>query len=131
MKLGPFRKSNTISLEVLIAGYVLFNIICFATGIGFIFLKGAFQALGIALVVGSVFSFGTSMAQWWDHAWQKQKDVLDRAYGDIRYVKLRRLVKECKKLDKECDKLDEKLNSLAELSGQDNISEISRERSED
>jgi hypothetical protein len=84
------------------------------TGVGFIFLKGTFQALGIALVVGSVFSLGTFMAQWWNHAWQRQNDVLDHARGDERYVKLRRLVKEE-------DKLHEKLNSLPEPSGQDNI----------
>ena len=85
-KLGPFAISGTISLEVISAVYVLFNIICFATGIAFIFLKGAFQALGIALVVGGVFSFGTFMAQWWDHAWQRQRDVRDHAFGDKKYV---------------------------------------------
>jgi hypothetical protein len=55
------------------------------------------------------------MTQWWDHAWQRQKDVLDHAFGDKRYVKLRQLVKEC-------EKLYEKLDSLPEPSGQDNIS---------
>jgi hypothetical protein len=114
-RLGPFTISARISGEIITATYVLFNMICFAAGIGFIFLRGVFQALGISLIVGSLFSFGTFMAQWWDHAWQKQKDVLDHAYGDKRYVELRRLVKEC-------DELYDKLDSSPEPPSQDDIS---------
>ncbi len=120
-ELGPLAIRARISLEVISAAYILFNIICFSTGIAFIFLRGAFQTPGIALVVGSVFSFGTFTAQWWDHAWQRQKDVLDHAFGDKRYVEIHRLVKEY-------DRLHEKLDSLPEPPGQDNVSEISRER---
>ena len=78
--------------------YVLFNAVCFAVGVAFILLGGILQTLGISLVVGGLFSFGTFMAQWWDHAWQRANNTLDRAFNsgldDKRYAELQRLAKE-------------------------------------
>lgn len=89
------------------------------------FLNELFRALGIALVVGALFSFGTFMAQWWDHAWQRQNVIVDRAfnsgYGDKRYAKLQRLAKEYLELY-------EKLEGLHDdVSGHDSIPVILNE----
>jgi hypothetical protein len=77
---------------------LLFNMVCFAVGVAFIFLNGTLRVLGISLVVGGLFSFGTFMTQWWDHAWQIENNTKDRAfnfgYHDKRYAELQRLAKE-------------------------------------
>jgi hypothetical protein len=93
--------------------------------VAFIFLNELFRALGIALVVGALFSFGIFMAQWWDHAWQRQNVIVDRAfnsgYGDKRYAKLQRLAKEYLELY-------EKLEGLHDdVSGHDSIPVILNE----
>lgn len=104
-KLGPFAVRATISAEAIVVLFIIFNVVCFATGVAFIFLKGTLQTLGISLVVGGLFSVGTFTAQWWDHAWQRMNNTLDRAfdseYHDKRYAELQRLVKEMEKLHKE------------------------------
>jgi hypothetical protein len=107
--LGPFAIRIPASSHVITAIYVLFNVVCFAVGVAFTLQHGVLQTLGIALVVGGLFSFGTFMAQWWNHVWQDQNDAMDRAfnsgYHDKRYAELQRLNKE--RVD-----LYEKLESL-------------------
>jgi hypothetical protein len=97
-RLGPFSLSVPVKSQVIVAIYVLFNVACFAIGVAFTLQHGALQALGIALVVGGLFSFGTLTAQWWDHIWQDQNNTMDRAfnsgYHDKRYAELQRLAKE-------------------------------------
>jgi hypothetical protein len=70
--LGPVPITATLSSEPISWIYIAFNVACFAVGVAFIFLNGTFRILGISLVVGGLFSFGTFMTQWWDHAWQRQ-----------------------------------------------------------
>lgn len=108
-KIGPFVVRATVGGEIITVAYVLFNVVCFAVGIVFTLSKGALQALGISLVVGGLFSFGTFMAQWWDHAWQRQQTTIDRTFGDKRYTELQRIAKEL-------DHLYGKLESLPESS---------------
>jgi hypothetical protein len=97
-RLGPFSLSVPVKSQVIVAIYVLFNVACFAIGVAFTLQHGALQALGIALVVGGLFSFGAFTAQWWDHVWQDQNNTMDRAfnsgYHDKRYEELQRLAKE-------------------------------------
>jgi hypothetical protein len=116
--LGPFTIDARISAEIIIAIYVTFNVVCFVAGVAFIFQRGVLQTLGISLVVGALFSFGTFMAQWWNHAWQIRHDTLDRSYNpgykDKRYSELQRLVKEY-------NKLYEELKALPEQTSQDSI----------
>lgn len=122
--LGSLTVKATLDSDFISNIYVLFNVICFAAGIVFIFLKGTLQVIGVSLVVGGLFSFGTFMTQWWDHAWQRQNDTLDRAfnldYHDRRYAELQRLAKEY-------TKLYDKLEGLPESPSKDNSSEISKE----
>jgi hypothetical protein len=123
--LGPVAIRVTASSGLITRIYVLFNVLCFVFGVAFIFLNELFRALGIALVVGALFSFGTFMAQWWDHAWQRQNVTIDRAfnsgYDDKRYAKLQRLAKEYLELY-------EKLEGLHDdVSGHDSIPVILNE----
>jgi hypothetical protein len=90
--------------------YILFNVVFFAAGIGFIFVKGVLQTLGIALVVGSLFSFGTFVSQFWMLETQREHDVSDRAfdegYEDARYKEIQRLAKKEWELSKKMESFD-------------------------
>lgn len=107
--LGRFAISTSFSIEGIIAVFVLFNVACFAAGIAFILQSGAIQTLGISLVVGGLFSFGAFMAQWWDHAWQRANNTVDRAfnsgYDDKRYAELQRLAKEISEISDKLQRL--------------------------
>ena len=67
------------------------------TWFAFVFFKGATQALGVALIVGGLFSFGAFVAQIWSAAVQREAEAFDRAFDegdhDIRRTDLRRLAK--------------------------------------
>ena len=69
--LGPFTVKATLDSNIIAGVYILFNVVCFVVGIAFIFLNGTFRVLGISLVVGGPFSFGTFMTQWWDQPLQR------------------------------------------------------------
>jgi len=103
--LGSFSVKARIGTESIIGAFVAFNALCFAVGIVFSLQEGALQAVGVALIVGGLFSFGTFMAQWWDHAWQRQNDAINGAFEKERYENLRRLAGKARKLSEEIDGL--------------------------
>jgi hypothetical protein len=61
--LGPLAMKATLDSGLISEIYILFNVVCFAAGIAFIFLNGTLRVLGISLVVGGLFSFGTFMTR--------------------------------------------------------------------
>jgi len=77
--------------------YILFNFLCFAAGVIFALFKGALQSIGIALIVGGLFSFGAFVAQFWAIQVERENEVFNRAfdstYKDIRYKEFQRLGK--------------------------------------
>jgi F0F1-type ATP synthase assembly protein I len=95
LRFGPIVLQSRIDPENFARVYILFNISCLLAGIALIFLKGAFQVLGISLIVGGLFSFGAFVAQLWAVAAHRGHEVLDRAighlYDDEKYAELRRL----------------------------------------
>lgn len=94
---NPTRWQVRINSALLAMIYLLFNVACLILGITFVFFKGAVQTLGVSLIVGSLFSFGAFVAQFWSAAMQREAQAIDRAFDegnrDIRYTELRRLAK--------------------------------------
>jgi hypothetical protein len=90
---NPARPQVRINSALFAMIYALFNSVCLIFGLIFVFFKGATQALGIALVVGSLFSFGAFVAQFWSAAMQREADAIDRAFDaanqDISYTRWR------------------------------------------
>jgi len=105
---NPTRRQVRINSALFAMMYVLFNSVCLILGLVFVFFKDAAQALGISLVVGSLFSFGAFVAQFWSAAMQREADAIDRAFDaankDIRYTDLRRLAKAFWELSERADK---------------------------
>lgn len=64
-------------------GYIAFNIVAFVAGVIMIFHKGEFRDLGTAIIVGSLFSVGSFMAQWWTVQTQFELEFRDRISGSI------------------------------------------------
>jgi hypothetical protein len=97
-----------INSALLAVIYVLFNAVCLILGITFVFFKGAVQTLGVSLIVGSLFSFGAFVAQFWSAAMQREAQAIDRAFDegnqDIRYTELRRLAKAFWELSEQASK---------------------------
>jgi hypothetical protein len=97
-----------INSALLAVIYVLFNAVCLILGITFVFFKGAVQTLGVSLIVGSLFSFGAFVAQFWSAAMQREAQAIDRAFDegnqDIRYKELRRLAKAFWELSEQASK---------------------------
>lgn len=104
---NPTRPQVRINSALFAVAYALFNSVCLILGLVFVFFKGASQALGISLIVGSLFSFGAFVAQFWSAAMQREADAIDRAFDaaneDIRYTDLRRLAKAYWELSERAD----------------------------
>ena len=112
---GPYKFGPVVfrtSLRLFSIVYAAFDAACFAAGVTFVLLSGVFQALGVALIVGSLFSISAFVGQFWDHAWQVKQRTYDRAfdsaYDDVRYAELQRLAKAAWEIS-------EQIKSLREL----------------
>jgi hypothetical protein len=68
---------------LIFAVYIIFNTAVLAAGIALILGKGVLKDLGVAMVVGALFAFGSFAAQWWTVQVQFERDVDDRIYGSI------------------------------------------------
>jgi hypothetical protein len=89
--IGPLRISSPATSHQVAIMYLSFNALCFAAGVTFALFGGVWAALGVALVVGSLFSFGAFLAQLWVVMRQRGIEVVDRLYGNREYGDLERL----------------------------------------
>jgi hypothetical protein len=62
--------------------YGMFLAVCFALGIAFTFFNGTFASLGIALIVGALFSGGAVVAQIWSFSIQGELSLFEKVLGD-------------------------------------------------
>jgi hypothetical protein len=98
----PVYVSTTTAIALI---YGTFLVACFAAGIAFTFLSGAFASLGIALIVGALFAGGAIVAQVWSFAVQEEHDLFYRALGDERTKDLQKLGTKLWQLKKRYDQL--------------------------
>jgi hypothetical protein len=67
------------------------NLACFVTGLVCAVIGGNLLAVGVALVVGSLFSEGAFIGQLWTMSYQNQHAVSSRLWGDEVFTRLTRL----------------------------------------
>jgi hypothetical protein len=105
---GKLRIRAAVHSQFITFTYVLFNLLCFVAGIVFIPFGGALQSLGVALIVGGLFSFGAFVSQFWAIQVEREREVFDRAfdvtYKDIRYKEFQRLGKRVWELSEEIER---------------------------
>jgi hypothetical protein len=110
INLGRYHVSYSFPAAALSAVYTAFNLACLAAGVVFIFLGGTIATLGIAMVVGALFAFGTWIAQVWIVTAQRETDAYDRAFADDRFAHL-------KDLGDEFTKLNNRVKNLRDAAG--------------
>ncbi len=71
--------------------FVLFNLCLGVFGGVLIFVGGSASDLGIALVVGALFSFGAFLTEVWSQTVDKEQAAADAIFGEERRSELRRL----------------------------------------
>jgi hypothetical protein len=76
---------DTTSILLIFLSYVTFNFVGMIAGIVMILNKGVLRELGIAIVVGSIFAFGSFIAQWWSIEVQQEIDFVGRVSGREAY----------------------------------------------
>lgn len=103
--IGPFRLRRVVSSQGITRVYVMFNVLCFAVGVGLIAVGGIPGNVGIALVVGALFAFGSFVSQVWAVAAQHEREVQNRVLGDYELAELKRLAKEMADLQTALDGL--------------------------
>jgi hypothetical protein len=90
--IGP-RGLRHFQMGPLLISYIvnLGNLTCFATGLVFAFLGGAISTVGIALLVGALFSEGAFLGQAWTITAQSEYAMSERLWGDEFYTHLMQL----------------------------------------
>jgi hypothetical protein len=104
--LGPFYISTRVGSMNVAQAYVVFNLICFATGLALAFFNGNLATIGVALIVGSLFAFGAFIAQFWATLIQVE---LSRRTNSKNSNKIKELA----------DKADDLAQRLRDLKGKD------------
>lgn len=80
--LGPFRIRKRIGSQYITRVFVLFNSACFATGLILAPMSGALDTIGVSLIVGALFSFGSFIAQFWAIQAQHEFDMTMSLTGE-------------------------------------------------
>lgn len=78
---GPFHINRVVTPQYTARIYVGFNIACFVTGLILVPLGGALNTIGVSLIVGALFSFGTFVSQFWAIQTQLEVDVARDVLG--------------------------------------------------
>ena len=85
--------------------YFTYSLACLVAGIICILFQGVFASLGVALVVGALFSVGTFAAQFYAVNFQREQQLLDRMFDDELYGKLRNLAAKRNELERRIERL--------------------------
>ena len=104
---GPLRIQRPVRSQTIIRVYVSFNTICFIAGIILVFPGGQLANIGIALIVGALFSFGAFVSQFWTVVTQLQQEKFDQLGVRSGLDKLEEIAARRAELSKRLDELDQ------------------------
>ena len=85
----------------------LLNLACFIAGITFIFLGGVIETVGVAMLVGALFSEGAFVGQLWTITAQNNYMVYYRLWGEERFARLEDLKERMANLSDQVDRVRE------------------------
>lgn len=89
--LGPVHVRASIGSGFITRFYVFFNICCLTAGVVLTLLGGVATSLGVALVVGALFSFGAFLTQFWAVAAEREHATLALIDKDELTARLKQL----------------------------------------
>ena len=116
IQFGRFKLSVTGAKKIILI-YVVFNLVPLVFGIVFSLSRRVFVNLGVALIVGAIFSFGALIAQVWSVSVQNASNLVAQAFGNIRNERLETLGERYTELAKRVDEL-RKMIKIAALKRQ-------------
>jgi len=88
---GPPTIRRPGSPVFIVQVFILFNIACFAIGAWLIFTSRAAHELGIAMVVGSIFAFGSFIGQLVSIAYARTSEITQQITGSKKKKDLQQL----------------------------------------
>jgi len=105
LSIGPIRVQSAVGSQLIVRVFILFNAACFAAGIALVLAGGLLASIGVALIVGVLFSFGAFITQFWAVATQAEHELSSRIHDEGRLSKLQHLASKRAKLMRDIDKL--------------------------
>jgi hypothetical protein len=103
---GPIRVAGKVPADTITTIFVLLNVACFAIGTAFSLLGGILVSLGVALIVGSIFSISAFVSQLWAVAFQRSYELEKKVFGEN--------LEEIKALASKCVTLSEQVKALTD-----------------
>jgi hypothetical protein len=109
IRIGPIAYRRRVSAEFVFLLFTSFHIAGGVSGaLLIVFGKARIQSLGIALLVGSLFAFGSFLAQFWSEILKREHDAQELVFGDLRREEARNLSRRWRNLQsKERDESDD------------------------
>jgi hypothetical protein len=103
---GPIRIRRHINQMFIVQMFIAFHILCFALGVGLIFTTGPTRDLGIALVVGSTFAFGSFLSQFLALSLERGNAIYKDVAGEFEIRDLRKLAEKREQLMNQIKQLE-------------------------
>jgi hypothetical protein len=75
MDLGRIRVHRRYSSQTFAKVFVSFNAVLFVVGVALSFAGGTVASLGVAVVVGALFSFGSFLTEVWSQAVDREQEL--------------------------------------------------------
>lgn len=108
MELGPLQFSAQVGSHTITLVFIAWHLLAGAAGTVITIIWPSNKELGVALIVGALFGFGSFLAQFWSQAVDKETEFIVKTFAERDIKELRatigRLVKIDRKLDKQFGK---------------------------
>jgi hypothetical protein len=104
--LGPLKVRRHVSNMFIAQVFVLFHLLCFTAGAALIFTTGPTRELGIAMVVGSIFAFGSFVAQFWAVSTERGREIRQEVMGNQDTTRMRQLAERRREIASRIEQLE-------------------------
>jgi hypothetical protein len=107
IEFGPIRISTPEGTNSLAITFIIWHALTFITGVLVTIFWANNRALGVALVVGSLFGFGSFLAQVWAQGMAKEREFLHKIEHEESIERFRIVAKQVRDVER---RIDERLN---------------------
>jgi hypothetical protein len=111
LRLGPLVLARQVGSQTVTHLYMVFNTVLFGAGVVMAFLESPVQELGIALIVGAIFSYGSFLSQFWTVLVQNERDIRERIVGNSEVTDVQRLLRDRDTLLNQISRLEDQQRS--------------------
>ena len=116
LQAGPVRLRGRIGSQSFALMFTLFHLVVAAVGAVLTFVGSSVESLGVALVVGALFGFGSFISQVWAQGMERERQLLRFLFGGPDSPRLRALRRRRQEVLAEIDELTDEY-AAATLAG--------------